>query len=128
MKMAPKTVLVVDDEQNSREGLSKILTKEGYKVFTAENGKKALIEAENHRFDLIITDLRMPEMDGIEVLEKLRKKNKDIGVVIVTAYGEVNSYLKAMNLGSFEYLNKPIHLEELRRVINKALHERSHVS
>jgi DNA-binding NtrC family response regulator len=126
--MIPKRVLVVDDEQNSREGLSKILTKEGYSVHTAENGKKALIEAENNRFDLIITDLRMPEMDGIEVLEKLREKNKDIGVVIVTAYGEVNSYLKAMNLGAFEYLNKPIHLEELRRVINKALHESSKVS
>jgi two-component system, response regulator, stage 0 sporulation protein F len=126
--MIPKRVLVVDDEQNSREGLSKILTKEGYVVHTAENGKKALIEAENNKFDLIITDLRMPEMDGIEVLEKLRKKNKDMGVVIVTAYGEVNSYLKAMNLGAFEYLNKPIHLEELRRVINKALHESSKVS
>jgi len=126
--MIPKRVLVVDDEQNSREGLSKILSKEGYVVHTAENGKKALTEAENNKFDLIITDLRMPEMDGIEVLEKLRKKNKDIGVVIVTAYGEVNSYLKAMNLGAFEYLNKPIHLEELRRVINKALHESSKVS
>jgi len=126
--MIPKRVLVVDDEQNSREGLSKILTKEGYTVHTAENGKKALIEAENNEFDLIITDLRMPEMDGIEVLEKLRNKNKNIGVVIVTAYGEVNSYLKAMNLGAFEYLNKPIHLEELRRVINKALHESPRVS
>jgi len=126
--MIPKSVLVVDDEQNSREGLSKILTKEGYSVHTADNGKKALLEAENNRFDLIITDLRMPEMDGIEVLEKLRKKNKDIGVVIVTAYGEVNSYLKAMNLGAFEYLNKPIHLEELRRVINKALYDNSKVS
>ncbi len=126
--MIPKRVLVVDDEQNSREGLSKILTKEGYSVHTADNGKKALLEAEDNKFDLIITDLRMPEMDGIEVLEKLRKKNKDIGVVIVTAYGEVNSYLKAMNLGAFEYLNKPIHLEELRRVINKALHESSKVS
>jgi len=72
--MIPKRVLVVDDEQNSREGLSKILTKEGYSVRTAENGKKALLEAENNSFDLIITDLRMPEMDGIEVLEKLRKK------------------------------------------------------
>ncbi|MEW6381036.1 MAG: response regulator [bacterium] len=126
--MISKRVLVVDDEQNSREGLSKILTKEGYTVHTAENGKKALIEAENNNFDLIITDLRMPEMDGIEVLEKLRKKNKNIGVVIVTAYGEVNSYLKAMNLGAFEYLNKPIHLEELRRVINKALRESPRVS
>ena len=121
--MAVKKVLVVDDEQNSREGLSKILTKEGYKVHIAEDGEKALHEAGNYKFDLIITDLRMPDMDGIEVLKKVREKNKDIGVVIVTAYGEVNSYLTAMNLGAFEYLNKPIHLEELRRVIKKALDE-----
>lgn len=123
--MAPKRVLVVDDELNSREGLSKILVKEGYIVYTAENGEKALQEAQKFNFDLIITDLRMPEMDGIEVLKKIREKNKDIGVVIVTAYGEVNSYLTAMNLGAFEYLNKPIHLEELRRVIKKAIKESS---
>ncbi len=121
--MAGQKVLVVDDEQNSREGLSKILTKEGYKVHIAEDGEKALQEAEDYKFDLIITDLRMPDMDGIEVLKKVREKNKSIGVVIVTAYGEVNSYLTAMNLGAFEYLNKPIHLEELRRVIKKALEE-----
>ncbi|MGA1875214.1 MAG: response regulator [bacterium] len=121
--MTPRRVLVVDDEQNSREGLSKILTKEGYQVHTAEDGEKALHEAENYNFDLIITDLRMPDMDGIEVLKRVRDKNKNIGVVIVTAYGEVNSYLTAMNLGAFEYLNKPIHLEELRRVIKKALNE-----
>jgi two-component system response regulator (stage 0 sporulation protein F) len=121
--MTPRRVLVVDDEQNSREGLSKILTKEGYQVHTAEDGAKALREAEAHNFDLIITDLRMPDMDGIEVLKRVREKNKGIGVVIVTAYGEVNSYLTAMNLGAFEYLNKPIHLEELRRVIKKALSE-----
>jgi len=126
--MAGKKVLVVDDEQNSREGLSKILTKEGYKVHIAEDGEKALQEAEDYKFDLIITDLRMPDMDGIEVLKKVREKNKSIGVVIVTAYGEVNSYLTAMNLGAFEYLNKPIHLEELRRVIKKALEETSKLS
>ena len=126
--MAGKKVLVVDDEQNSREGLSKILTKEGYKVHIAEDGEKALQEAEDYKFDLIITDLRMPDMDGIEVLKKVREKNKNIGVVIVTAYGEVNSYLTAMNLGAFEYLNKPIHLEELRRVIKKALEESSKLS
>lgn len=121
--MTHKRVLVVDDEQNSREGLSKILIKEGYEVFTAEDGKKAILVADNNPFDLIITDLRMPDMDGIEVLKNIRGKNKNIGVVIVTAYGEVNSYLTAMNLGAFEYLNKPIHLEELRRVIKKALGE-----
>ena len=119
--MEKKQILVVDDEQNSREGLTKILIKEGYEVVAAESGQDALAKAKKQDFDLIITDLRMPEISGIDVLEKIREKKPDIGVIIVTAYGEVNSYLKAMTLGAFEYLNKPIKLDELRRVIHKAL-------
>jgi len=121
--MEKKKILVVDDEQNSREGLTKILIKEGYEVVAAESGETALAEAKKQDFDLIITDLRMPEISGIDVLEQIREKKPDIGVIIVTAYGEVNSYLKAMTLGAFEYLNKPIKLDELRRVINKALNQ-----
>jgi DNA-binding NtrC family response regulator len=121
--MEKKKILVVDDEQNSREGLTKILIKEGYEVIAAESGEDALVEAKKQDFDLIITDLRMPEISGIDVLEKIRAKKPDIGVIIVTAYGEVNSYLKAMTLGAFEYLNKPIKLDELRRVISKALNQ-----
>lgn len=121
--MEKKKILVVDDEQNSREGLTKILIKEGYEVVAAESGEDALVEAKKEDFDLIITDLRMPEVSGIDVLEKIRAKKPDIGVIIVTAYGEVNSYLKAMTLGAFEYLNKPIKLDELRRVISKALNK-----
>ena len=121
--MEKKKILVVDDEQNSREGLTKILIKEGYEVVAAESGETALSEAKKQDFDLIITDLRMPEISGIDVLEQIREKKPDIGVIIVTAYGEVNSYLKAMTLGAFEYLNKPIKLDELRRVINKALNQ-----
>ena len=119
--MGTKKILVVDDEQNSREGLTKILIKEGFEVVAAENGEVALKEAEKQDFDLVITDLRMPEVTGIDLLEKIREKKPEIGVIIVTAYGEINSYLEAMNLGAFEYLNKPIKLDELRRVINKAI-------
>lgn len=119
--MEKKRILVVDDEPNSREGLSKILTKEGYEVITADNGEAALEQAEKEAFDLIITDLKMPNINGMDVLEKIRESKPDIGVVIVTAYGEVDSYLKAMTLGAYEYLNKPIKLDELRRVIHKAM-------
>ncbi|MBN2372826.1 response regulator [bacterium] len=119
--MEKKKILVVDDEHNSREGLTKILIKEGYDIVAAESGEAALKEAAKQDFDLIITDLKMPDISGIEVLEKIREKKPNVGVIIVTAYGEVNSYLKAMTLGAFEYLNKPIKLDELRRVINKAL-------
>ncbi len=121
--MEKKKILVVDDEPNSREGLTKILIKEGYEVVAAASGKDALKEAEKEDIDLIITDLKMPEISGTDILEKIRESKPDIGVIIVTAYGEVNSYLKAMTLGAFEYLNKPIKLDELRRVIHKALNK-----
>ena len=121
--MEKKKILVVDDEPNSREGLTKILIKEGYEVVAAASGKEALKEAEKEDIDLIITDLKMPEISGTDILEKIRESKPDIGVIIVTAYGEVNSYLKAMTLGAFEYLNKPIKLDELRRVIHNALNK-----
>ena len=126
MSGATKTVsiLVVDDEENAREGLSKILSKEGYSVETAANGKEAIDIIKDQSLDLVITDMRMPMMDGFEVLREIKKLNETIGVIMVTAYGEVESYLEAINLGAFEYINKPVRVNELKRVITKVLEER----
>ncbi len=71
--------------------------------------------------DLVITDMKMPEMDGIGLLKEIKHSYPNIGVIIVTAYGEVDSYLEAMNLGAFEYLNKPFKMDELKRIITKML-------
>ncbi len=117
-------ILVVDDEENAREGLSKILSKEGYAVEMAANGKEAIDTFRRHPFDLVITDMRMPLMDGFEVLREIKKLDENIGVIMVTAYGEVESYLEAMNMGAFEYINKPVRVNELKRVISKVLEER----
>jgi len=117
-------ILVVDDEENAREGLSKILTKEGYKVETAANGKEAVDTIKLHSFDLVITDMRMPLMDGFELLREIKKMDDNIGVIMITAYGEVESYLEAMNMGAFEYINKPVRVNELKRVITKVLEDR----
>ena len=117
-------ILVVDDEENAREGLSKILTKEGYAVETAANGKEAIDTLKSKGFDLVITDMRMPLMDGFEVLREIKKMDENVGVIMITAYGEVESYLEAMNLGAFEYINKPVRVNELKRVITKVLEER----
>ena len=114
-------ILVVDDEENAREGLSKILTKEGYRVDTAANGKEAVDSLKHHSYDLVITDMRMPLMDGFEVLREIKKMKESIGVIMITAYGEVESYLEAMNMGAFEYINKPVRVNELKRVIAKML-------
>lgn len=118
------SILVVDDEENAREGLSKILSKEGYKVDTAADGKEAIDVIKRQNFDLVITDMRMPLMDGFEVLREIKKMDEDIGVIMITAYGEVESYLEAMNLGAFEYINKPVRVNELKRVITKVLEQR----
>lgn len=118
-------ILVVDDEENARKGLSKILEKEGYAVEMAANGKEAIDALKRLSFDLVITDMRMPLMDGFEVLREIKKMDDDIGVIMITAYGEVESYLEAMNLGAFEYINKPVRVNELKRVITKVLEERS---
>lgn len=118
------SILVVDDEENAREGLSKILSKEGYKVETAANGKEAIDNLKRQRYDLVITDMRMPLMDGFEVLREIKKMDENIGVIMITAYGEVESYLEAMNMGAFEYINKPVRVNELKRVITKVLEAR----
>ncbi len=118
------TILVVDDEENAREGLSKILSKEGYLVETAADGKEAIDIAKRQSFDLVITDMKMPLMDGFEVLREIKKMDDEMGVIMITAYGEVESYLEAMNLGAFEYINKPVRVNELKRVITKVLEQR----
>lgn len=118
-------ILVVDDEENARDGLSKILTKEGYKIDVASDGKEAIDSIRKNRFDLVITDMRMPQMDGFEVLREIRKMDDNIGVIMITAFGEVDSYFEAMNLGAFEYINKPVKVDELKRVIAKVLEERA---
>ena len=118
------SILVVDDEENAREGLSKILSKEGYRVETASNGKEAIDNLKRQRYDLVITDMRMPLMDGFEVLREIKKMDENIGVIMITAYGEVESYLEAMNMGAFEYINKPVRVNELKRVIAKVLEAR----
>jgi len=117
-------ILVVDDEENAREGLSKILSKEGHNVETASNGREAIESIRKTSFDLVITDMRMPQMDGFEVLREIKRLDQNIGVIMITAFGEVESYLEAMNLGAFEYINKPVRVNELKRVIAKVLEER----
>lgn len=112
-------ILVVDDEESARVALSKILTHDGFDVSSAGNGLEALEFLHNIEVDLIITDINMPEMNGLTFLRELNRSHPKSNVVMLTAYGEVESYLEAMNLGAFEYINKPIKYEDLKKVINK---------
>ena len=114
-----KRILVVDDEENTRIALTRLLSREGYEVLTAANGLEALSSLRNNPAELIITDLNMPEMNGLTFLRELNREYPASNVIMITAFGEVESYLEALNLGAFEYLNKPLRLEELRKVMGK---------
>jgi two-component system, response regulator, stage 0 sporulation protein F len=114
-----KRILVVDDEENARVVLSKLLTHDGYEVSSARNGVEALNYLRSKNVELIITDLNMPEMNGLMFLRELNRSHPASNVIMITGYGEVESYLEAMTLGAFEYINKPVKYDELKKVINK---------
>lgn len=114
-----KNILVVDDEENTRLALKRLLSREGYAVQTAANGIEALHSLRDCPAELIITDLNMPEMNGLSFLRELNRTYPTSNVIMITAFGETESYLEALNLGVFEYLNKPLRLEELRKVMGK---------
>jgi DNA-binding NtrC family response regulator len=114
-----KRILIVDDEENTRLGLSKLLGQEGFVVDMAANGTEALEQLRRQRVDLVITDINMPDMNGIGFLREVSRRYPSTSVIMITAYGGVESYLEAMNLGALEYLHKPVRLDELRSVMKK---------
>jgi len=118
-----KRILVVDDEENTRIALTRILSREGYQVQAAANGLEALNSLRDCPAELIITDLNMPEMNGLAFLRELNRSYPSSNVIMITAFGEVESYLEALNLGAFEYLNKPLRLEDLRKLMVKMFPE-----
>lgn len=117
----PVRILVVDDEEIVRNLLGDLFSSVGYKVSTAENGQDAMKRIENEPFDIVITDMRMPNTSGIELLEPVLKINPDISVIIMTAYGTVESAVNALKLGAYDYICKPFDLEEIKIVVKKAV-------
>lgn len=118
-----KRILVVDDEENARIGLSKLLEREGFEVESVSNGYEALNYLNQRQVNVIVTDINMPEMNGITFLKELNKSFPSSNVIMITAYGGVESYIEAMNLGAFEYINKPIKIEELKSILKKIFKE-----
>lgn len=112
-------VLIVDDEENARIGLKKLLALDGFQVEAVSNGFEALEYLALQPVDLVITDINMPEMNGLVFLRELNRSYPAVNVIMVTAYGGVESYLEAMNLGAFEYLNKPVRFEELKAIMER---------
>lgn len=119
MRHGKRRILVVDDEENTRIGLSKLLNQEGFEVFSAANGLEALDLMAQNRVNLVISDINMPDMNGLNFLRELSRRFPSTHVIMITAYGGVESYLEAMNLGAFEYLHKPVRLDELRSIMKR---------
>jgi DNA-binding NtrC family response regulator len=113
-------VLVVDDEDDFREVTSKRLTKRGLKVWDAESGAKALEILQESRIDVVLLDVKMPGMDGIETLRHIRNLKPLIEVVLLTGHASVDSGIEGMKLGAFDYLMKPIELEPLLEKLTDA--------
>jgi len=119
-----KTILMVDDDSDNRYLCSEILRDFGYKVIEEPDGESALLAIqEGARIDLVITDERMPGINGMELISALRQVLPSVPVIMMTAYGSINTYLQALSLGAFEYVNKPVGKRELQRIIEAALHE-----
>ncbi len=116
-------VLVVDDEENARIALRAILQEEGYEVDSVANGYEALEFLRQHKVNVVISDLRMPEMNGLSFLRELNRHYPSTRVIMVTAYGGVESYLEAIQLGAFEYIHKPVKVDELKNIMHKMLAE-----
>ncbi|ADW18609.1 two component, sigma54 specific, transcriptional regulator, Fis family [Desulfobulbus propionicus DSM 2032] len=125
MNMA--SILVVDDELSMREFLKILLEKEGYQVATAADGQAALERAEKTAFDLVITDIRMPGMSGLDLLARLKQLQADIGVIMITAFASPDDAVTAMKSGAFDYITKPFNVDEIKTVIRAVLKKRPQV-
>ena len=114
-------ILIVEDEAKMRRVLEIMLAGDGYRIDTAEDGLKALSLCEKNSYSLIVTDLKMAPMDGLALMKKLRKVSPDVPVIVVTAFGSVETAVEAMKEGAFDYITKPFDREEIRILVSKAL-------
>jgi DNA-binding NtrC family response regulator len=122
--MAEGRILIVDDEDSIRDYLSMMLEREGYEVSACEDGKKALRLNTKKAYDVVITDIQLPGMSGIEVLTSLRESDPTIPVIIITGHASQESAIEALNIGAYYYLLKPVSNEELKQVVRTALEMR----
>ena len=117
-------ILIVEDELIARENLDHVLRKEGYDTVAVESGQLAFQELEKGEFDLVMTDLRMQQVDGLQVLERTKELYPDTEVIMITGYATVTSAVEAMQKGAYHYLSKPYKIEEVRILVRKALEKR----
>jgi len=119
--MVHKRILIVEDEQSVRDTMIELLSEAGFEVEGASDGEEAIEKVRETGFNIVITDLKMPRGDGLHVLEQVKRIDKQTIVIICTGYATVDTAVKAMKLGAYEYITKPIKIEEIKLVIERAL-------
>jgi DNA-binding NtrC family response regulator len=119
--MKDYSILIVDDEETQRNILSGYLQKKGFKVYSASSGNEGIDAAKKNLIDIIFSDYKMPDKTGLEVLEEVKRLNPEISFVILTAYGTVENAVKAMRLGAYDYISKPVDLDELDLLIERII-------
>lgn len=122
--MLKNKILVIDDEKSMLEFLSIMLAKDGFSVATSGKGQEGINMFKNAHFDLVIVDIKMPEISGIDVLKSIRSYDTSAVVLMITAYASVDTAIEAMKLGAFDYITKPFEIENIRVIIRKALQQR----
>ncbi|PKN10561.1 MAG: DNA-binding response regulator, partial [Deltaproteobacteria bacterium HGW-Deltaproteobacteria-7] len=120
-----KKILIVDDELNMRLVLSAMLKKEGCEVSSAANGIEALQILKSSKIDVVVTDLKMPDIDGMELLTRISEQYPEIPVIMITAHGSIATAVEALKKGALDYITKPFDLDELKSVISKAIKTRT---
>ena len=119
------SILIVDDDEVMQETLSDVLKKRGYEIFSVGSGNGALSTIKKNVIDLILLDMRLPDIHGLEVLKKIKEFDTEILVIMMTAYSDVQTAVSAMKSGAYDYINKPFELEELKLLIEKGLETKS---
>ena len=121
----PPHILVVDDEISMRELLNVMLSREGYRISCAESGRKAIEMIEKENYDLLLCDIRLGDITGLDVLKACKSDNSSTVVIMISAYATTETAVEAMNMGAYDYVPKPFDNEELKQTIAKALNLRT---
>ena len=123
--MLEDRILVADDEQSMREFLDIMLKREGYKVTLASHGEEVSKLIDKDIFDLVLLDIRMPKIDGIAVLKKIKATSPETIVIMITAYASADTAIKAMKEGAYDYITKPFKVDEIKVIIKNALEKKN---
>ncbi|UCD57932.1 MAG: response regulator [Candidatus Hydrogenedentota bacterium] len=116
-----QSILLVDDDHEFRDGIRRMFEESGYTVAIACDGQEAIDILSKDAFDLVVSELRLPGLNGIELMKEISRKRMNVSVIFLTAYGEIESYMDLMNMGAFDYLNKPVREKEILSVVKKAI-------